>query len=152
MFAFTQASKVKKQLKNSDRLVPWANMYQHIKANPNGTLIVEQAQKDGILVWWTPDAVLNLGPCDPPTEEELDTLYLRLSTPHPFVLWCYREYTSPSSGRGFLTDPPFRYPNGFVDAAFFRERFPGNTVVMSVLLRIAEPRTGGNAASPRRSV
>jgi hypothetical protein len=119
------------------RFVEWNELEQKLLSG-EGTLVVEQAQKQGCRVWWTPEDVAGLSPVAPPSEEELD--YLKFTPAHPFVLWCFQQYLQPESGRAILTNPPYSYPPefidsyppGFMEADFFRSRFPHVNVVMTV--------------------
>ncbi|MEM7143846.1 MAG: hypothetical protein AAF591_01845 [Verrucomicrobiota bacterium] len=101
-------------------------------AQPSGTVIIEQAQKAGCRVWWTPDVVSETSPHPVPDEEDLD--YLRFRDPVPFVEWCAREYTSALSGKGFLTEVPFLLPPGFLTSDYLRSRTSITKVIATVKL------------------
>ena len=116
-------------MREHGRFIPWKELEPHLQAG-EGTLVVEQAQKDSVRVWWTQQDVVQQAPTQAPAEQELD--YLRFTEPHPFVSWCFGRYLSPNNGEASLTDPPYSYPPGFVEKAFFKERFPKLRVVMTV--------------------
>lgn len=118
-------------MRDRGRFIPWQQLEPHLQAG-DGTLLIEQAQKDGIRVWWTHENVVQAAPTQPPPEQDLD--YLRFIEPHPFVSWCFGRFLAPESGNALLTDPPYAYPAGFVEAVFFRNRFPKVQVVMTVKL------------------
>lgn len=118
-------------MRDRGRFIPWRELEPHLQAG-EGTLVVEQAQKDGVRVWWTQEDVAQEAPTQPPPEQDLD--YLRFAEPHPFVSWCFGRFLSPESGKGLLTDPPYSYPPGFVEESFFRGKFPKLRVVMTVKL------------------
>jgi hypothetical protein len=119
------------RMRRQGRFIHWGALEPRLQVG-EGTLIVEQAQKAGIRVWWVQDDVLGIAPIQPPLEEDLQ--YFRLTEPHPFVSWCFERYLNPDSGQATLTDPPYWYPPGFVAAAFFKARFPALSVVMTVKL------------------
>ena len=105
-----------------------------------GTLIIEQAQKDGCRVWWTQDDVTSLTPHRIPEEKELD--YLRLEEPIPFVQWCSDHYTSINSGRALLTNPPFSFPPGFLTVDFLRSKIPTSKVIATVKMAMQRKLVG----------
>lgn len=114
------------------RFIEWADLLPSLKRG-DGTLIIEQAQKDGVRIWWTDQSLLaSANVPQRPSEAELD--YLRLREPHPFVTWCHERFTAGEKAVGLLTHPPYRYPPGFVEASFFRARFPRLAVIMTVKL------------------
>jgi hypothetical protein len=120
----------RQHMRAAGRFLNWPELLPRLE-RAEGTLIVEQAQKDSCRVWWTPENVLHIaGDLQPPGEAELD--YLRCREAHPFVRWCYERFTAPSTGAAALANPPYRYPPGFVTASFFREKFPSLAVVMTV--------------------
>lgn len=105
--------------------------WSEIERTPaEGTLIIEQAQKDGCRVWWTSDDVVRIAPHSIPDEEELD--YLRMEEPGPFVRWCSEQYTSANCGRASLTEPPFPFPPGFLTIDFLRSKIPTANVIATV--------------------
>ncbi len=118
-------------IRDRGRFIPWMELEAHLRAG-EGTLVVEQAQKDGVRVWWTQEDVVQKAPTQPPAEQDLD--YLRFTVPHPFVSWCFERFLSPESGNALLTAPPYSYPPGFVEEAFFRDKFPKLRIVMTVKL------------------
>lgn len=119
------------EMRERDRFIPWHDLKGHLESG-RGTLVVEQAQKDGVCVWWTLDNVEEQAPAHPPSEKELD--YFRWQEPHPFVAWCHERYLHPHTGKASLTKPPYSYPPGFVTAEFFRSKFPNQQVVSTVKL------------------
>ncbi len=105
--------------------------WQEIESSPTeGTLIIEQAQKDGCRVWWTSDDVAVITPHPIPEEDDLD--YLRIEAPLPFVQWCSERYTSPNSGRALLTEFPFPSPPGFLSTDFLRSKAHIANVIATV--------------------
>jgi hypothetical protein len=119
------------RMREQGRFIAWQELEPRLQAG-DGTLVIEQAQKNGIRVWWTQDEVARQAPTQPPAQQDLD--YLRFAEPHPFVSWCFARYLCRDSGKASLTDPPYSYPPGFIDAAFFKDRFPKLSVVMTVKL------------------
>jgi hypothetical protein len=119
-----------RSMRDQGRFMTWKELEPLLRAG-DGTLIVEQAQKDGVRVWWSRDDVLREASMKPPAEADLD--YMRSGKPHPFVAWCFARYLSRDAGGATLTRPPYSYPPGFVEAAFFEERFPTLRVVMTVM-------------------
>jgi hypothetical protein len=118
-----------KLMRERDRFIPWTELEPRLKAG-EGTLLVEQAQKDAVRVWWTSEDVMRAAPTQAPEERELD--YLRFMEPHAFVSWCFGRFLSPEAGEAILTDPQYSYPPGFIKEAFFKQRFPNLRVVMTV--------------------
>jgi hypothetical protein len=120
----------RRRMRAAGRFVDWPGLRPRLERG-EGTLIVEQAQKDACRVWWTDENVRRLaGTLRPPDEAEMD--YLRLDDPDPFVWWCHRPFTAADGGSAFLTRPPYKHPPGFVEASFFREKFPSLPIVMTV--------------------
>jgi hypothetical protein len=118
-------------MKQSGRFIAWNDLEPRLKAG-TGTLVVEQAQKDGIRVWWTPDDVAREAPQNAPAEKDLN--YHRRGDPHPFVAWCFGRYLSPETGAASLTNPRYSYPPGFAERIFFADRYPKLQIVMTVKL------------------
>jgi hypothetical protein len=105
--------------------------WDEIERSPtDGTLIIEQAQKDGCRVWWTSDDVARITPHPIPEEDSLD--YLRMEAAHPFVRWCFETYTSAVGGRALLTELPFPLPPGFLTIDFLRTKAPIANVIATV--------------------
>lgn len=99
----------------------------------SGTLIIEQANKLPVRVWWTPDDVLAIAPCPPPEDEQLQCDAISPpTTPHPFVSWCHQQYTHEETGTALLTLPTLELPPGLFFAPFFREQFPRLSVLDTV--------------------
>ena len=113
-----------KRMQSVGRYIDW----QQVADSQDGTLIVEQAHKDGVRFWWTPNDLLQLSPHQPPAENE----YMRLSSPHPFHRWCWKHYTSATTGSAMLTVPNFRPEPGFVTREFMAEKTNGVNVVIIV--------------------
>jgi len=120
-----------RRMRDKGRYISWGELETRLLRG-EGTLIVEQAQKQGHRTWWTDDRLMETTPYTAPQEESLD--YCRLGPPDPFVFWCFRDYLDPREGRALLTDPPYTYPPGFVERKFFSEKFPDVNVVMTVKL------------------
>jgi hypothetical protein len=118
-----------RRMRELGRFISWEELEPRLRSG-DGTLVIEQAQKDGVRVWWTEDDIVQQAPVELPAEQELD--YLRFGTPHPFVTWCFSRYLDSDTGQALLTEPPFSYPPGFVEAAFFIGKYPKARVVMSV--------------------
>ncbi|HVU45065.1 MAG TPA: hypothetical protein VHD85_03000 [Terracidiphilus sp.] len=120
----------RKQMRRAGRFIEWPDLLPRLQRS-EGTLIVEQAQKDAVRVWWTDENVARgAGTLQPPQESDLD--YFRRGEPHPFVRWCHERFIAVVGGIAMLTHPPYKYPPGFVGASFFHERFPGLAVVITV--------------------
>lgn len=114
-------------MKRQGRFTKW----DEIEIFPDeGTVIIEQSQKGGCLVWWTSDDVVRIAPHAIPAERELD--YVRIDEPLPFVRWCAQEYTSPISGRALLTELPFPMPRGFLTTDFLRSKTSVANLVATV--------------------
>jgi hypothetical protein len=129
IFQWFRDRRFARKMRELGRFISWEELEPRLQSG-DGTLVIEQAQKAGVRVWWTGADIAQQAPVQPPPEEELD--YLRFGTPHPFVTWCFSRYLDSVSGQALLTEPPFSYPPGFVDAAFFIEKYPKARVVMSV--------------------
>jgi hypothetical protein len=121
--------KFAQSMRDRGRFIPWKDLEPRLQ-DGEGTLLVEQAQKDAIRVWWTQQNVLQEAPTQAPALQDVD--YLRMEKPHPFVTWCFDHYLSPETGEASLTDPPYAYPPGFAEESFFKQRFPNLRVVMTV--------------------
>jgi hypothetical protein len=120
------------RLRNCNRTISWLDIEQHLEAG-RGTLIIEQAQKQGVRLWWTSDDVLSVTPHRPPSGSEIDYLCLDPS-PHPFIGWCFQRYLSPLSGSAYLTRlEGLKLPPGFVSPEFFMGIYPAARVVATVL-------------------
>ena len=120
-----------RRLCSHDRTLPWSEVEQHLR-DGTGTLIVEQAQKQGLRLWWTPDDVAAETPFPPPPFDELNLFFA--DPQQPFVAWCFERYLSPSTGTASLTRPiGLRFPAGFVPPDFFTAQFPSSRVVATTL-------------------
>jgi len=120
-----------KSLCSQRRFVPWTELEPRLIAG-EGTLLVEQAQKMDVRVWWVQEDVLRVAPMPPAAPNELD--YNSIKETPAFVYWCFKEYINFDTGKASLTVPPFKYPRGFVEQRFFNDRFPRLSVVMTVRL------------------
>jgi hypothetical protein len=124
-----------RRLKGRGRTIAWRELAVRLSAG-EGTLIIEQAQKECCRLWWTADDVPSLAPFPPPAFDELD--FLGLEPPQPFVAWCFHRYLSPTNGSALLCRPRgLKFPAGFVSPAFFAADFPAARIVATVLLRRA---------------
>ena len=113
------------------RTLPWPEVAQHLR-DGTGTLIVEQAQKQGLRLWWTPDDVSAESPYQPLPFAELNLFFA--DPAQPFVAWCFERYLSPATGTAFLTRPVgLSFPAGFVAPDFFTAQFPSSRVVATTL-------------------
>ncbi len=123
-----------RQMRAQRRFIDWGELKPRLLAG-QGTLIVEQAHKKGVRVWWTPDDVPAAMPTHMPYKEPGSADYgTSWSTPSSFVFWCHDRYLQAATGMGKLTNPPYSYPPGFVEAKFFEAKFPFLKVVMTVKL------------------
>jgi hypothetical protein len=122
----------RERMRRAGRFVHWFELLPRLNRG-EGTLIVEQAQKASCRVWWTDqDVRAAAGNLAVPESTTLD--YFRTQAPHPFVRWCHERFTAAKGGTAFLTRSPYRHPPGFVEASFYREKFPTLAVVVTVLL------------------
>ena len=124
------------RLRSAGRFLAWPDVAEKLSRG-EGTLIVEQANKDGSRFWWTPDDVASLAPEVPPAVG--DMAYFLPGDSHPFVDWCRSRYTSPSHGAALITAPHrVSFPPGFVEPEYLKKLFPEARVVPSVLMSKAE--------------
>lgn len=120
------------RLRSAGRFLSWAEVSEQL-SHGEGTLLVEQVNKDGARFWWTPDDVASLAPAPPPTLDDTD--YICHDPSHPFVAWCLERYTSPSRGSAFITRPTgISFPPGFIESQYLTAIFPRSRVVISVLV------------------
>jgi hypothetical protein len=132
LLALTQAAEerhFRDALRERGRLMAWEQLEPDLTAG-KGTLIIEQANKRPVRIWWTDEDVGALAPVAPPLTEELDVL--GSSEPHPFVIWCFSRYLAAAGGRALLTVPSFSLPPGLFFAEFFQERFPAARAIDTV--------------------
>lgn len=123
-----------RRMRRLNRVKDWKG----IKENPElGTLIIEQAQKQGCRFWWTDEEVAKTSPFPVPTEENLD--YLNLDSPDEFTVWCQDRYLNEHNGIAFLTSPPFKLPPGFVSSDFMQSVIPSLKLVFIVKQKEASP-------------
>jgi hypothetical protein len=114
-----------RRLASTHRTIPWCEVEQHLAAG-RGTLIIEQAQKQSVRLWWTPDDIPALSPCPPPAFADLDFIKLDRAA-QPFVAWCFQRYLSLTSGSAFLSRPNgLKQPGGFVTPEFFYRHLSGS--------------------------
>ena len=125
----------RRRMAGRGRFSAWADLVPVLEAG-QGTLIIEQANKCPVRVWWTPDDVLALAPCPPPAAEELDISGCRSAEPHEFVAWCHRRYLDEDAGSARLTHPALALPPGLFFARFFEGRFPQITAIDTVYCRM----------------
>jgi hypothetical protein len=124
------------RLRSAGRFLAWPEVAEKLSRG-EGTLILEQANKDGSRFWWTPDDVASLAPLAPPEVGEM-TYFLRDDS-HPFVAWCRSRYTSPAHGTALVTAPHrVSFPPGFIEPDYLKKLFPEARVVPSVLVSKAE--------------
>ena len=120
-----------RRLRSSHRTLRWPQVEQHLR-DGTGTLIIEQAQKQSLRLWWTPDDVTAETPFPAPPFDELNLFFA--DPKQPFVAWCFERYLSPATGTASLTRPTgLSFPAGFVSPDFFTERFPSARVVATTL-------------------
>jgi hypothetical protein len=124
--------RLRRLMRDRGRFVEWTDLASDLR-NGVGTLIIEQGHKRPVRVWWTPDDVISLAPCSPPSEEELDVI--GVLEPHEFVAWCCHRYTDENGGSAKLTVASLELPPGLFFAKFFKERFPLISVVDTVYCR-----------------
>jgi hypothetical protein len=129
-FQYLQNRWFVRRMRTQGRFVAWTALEPLLVAG-HGCLIVEQVnKKGGARVWHTAENPLMFAPVPPQPEEELN--YVNPSRdPHPFVVWCERRYLNATTGTASLTEPPYSYPRGLVESAFFLERFPALQVIMT---------------------
>ena len=131
LFLATRERRLFQRLQSRQRTLPWSDVEQHLRAG-EGTLIIEQAQKQSLRLWWTPDDVPSLSPVPIPAFDDLDLLCL--DPPQPFVMWCFERYFLSPGGSAFLTRPVgLKFPPGFTSPEFFMTLFPSARVVATVL-------------------
>lgn len=123
-------------LRAAGRFLTWPEVAGKL-THGEGTLIVEQANKDGSRFWWTPEDVASQAPAASPAIGEVD--YILPDPLHPFVAWCRSRYTSPSRGAAFITKPDrVSFPPGFIQPEYLKRLFPEARVVASVLVSKGE--------------
>jgi hypothetical protein len=120
----------RRRMKERGRFIEWTDLMPALTAG-DGTLIVEQGHKCPVRVWWTPDDVVSLAPCSPPSEDELDAMSIQPKN-NEFVAWCHRRYTDEDGGLARITLPALELPPGLFFADFFQQQFPRLTTVDTV--------------------
>lgn len=140
-------ARLKRRLARSGRLSKWAAISEKLKTG-DGTLIVEQANKESQRVWWTPQPLIDLWKGELPKFEQE---YITWDRSHPLVPWiverCLEGATHPAI---LVTNSPRNYwpPFGEASAAFHAE-FPQAKVVFTILTRkisVARSTNGGSLA------
>lgn len=120
------------RLQAAGRTVSWSDVEKHLESGA-GTLVIEQAQKQSLRFWWTPDDVPRSCPLTIPSFDELNLFYP--DPKQPFVGWCFQRYLSPETGTALLTHARgIRLPRGFVSPDFFTSRYPAARVVATTLM------------------
>ena len=120
-----------RRLRDSHRTLPWCEVERHLQLG-FGTLIIEQAQKQGHRLWWTPDDVSSVSPIPIPAFADID--FVTFDPAAPFTLWCFERYLSTTSGSGFLTRSlGLPFPPGFIEPDFILARFPSARVIATIL-------------------
>ena len=122
--------RLRKKMTAAGRFTPWICLLDKLTAG-HGTLIVEQAQKRGHRIGWTPDSVRSTSPPDLAISPSWGCV--EAGTAAPFVSWCFNQYCSPTTGRGILTQCPISFPAGFIEYDWLIARFPGLDVVVTVM-------------------
>ncbi len=116
-----------RRLASQHRTLPWRAVEQSLR-DGIGTLIIEQGNKQGHRLWWTPDDVAAESPFQPPAFDDLDLIFAEPD--QPFVGWCANRYLSPSTGAASLIlGMDLRFPAGFISPDFFTAQFPSARVV-----------------------
>ena len=121
-----------RRFSSANRTVPWCEVEQHLVSG-RGTLIIEQAHKQKVRLWWTPDDIPALSPYPPPTFSDFDFI-MPNPTAKPFVDWCFQHYLSFASGSAFLSQHKrMRRNGGFVTPDVFTSIYPAARVVVTML-------------------
>jgi hypothetical protein len=121
----------RRKMDAQDRFLSWDDLLPALN-DGSGTLIIEQANKLPVRVWWTPDDVLAIAPCPPPDDDQLQCGAVSPpKTPHPFVSWCHQRYMHEHTGTALLTLPSLELPPSLF-ASFFQEHFPRLSAIDTV--------------------
>ena len=128
-----------KSLAERNRCLTWDDCMSNI-ASSSGSLIIEWRHKRPVRLWWTPDDILALAPCDPPEFETLD--FLGLAPPHRFIEWCDAEYTNDADGNAMLCVPPYDWSPGRNWPTQLQTQYPHLTVV-NVVPKYTPPAQSG---------
>jgi hypothetical protein len=115
-----------RSMRSRERFMRWPQVETYLRAG-EGTLIVEQAQKQPLRLWWTPEDVVNLAPVKPPSEDDL-----YLEPIHPFVAWCAERYSHPQRGTACLTEARLPRSPGFLRTDDVRLLYPAARVVATL--------------------
>jgi len=137
------------RMQAAGRFLAWPIVAERLSRG-EGTLLVEQANKDGRRFWWTADDVASQAPAAPPSFADID--YVLPVPTHPFVAWCLERYTSPLRGSASITIPTgISFPPGFIEAQYLKAKFPDAHIVISVLAsRASYPSSGAVLQAPNR--
>lgn len=128
--------RLRSRLRAAGRFLAWPLVAEHL-VRGEGTLIIEQANKQGSRFWWTSDDVVSQSPASSPEFSSAD--YVCPDASHPFVAWCLERYTSPLRGAAVITEPTgITFPPGFVEAKDILSHYPKARVVASVVASRAE--------------
>jgi hypothetical protein len=120
-----------RHLRSQCRTLPWGEVEQHLRAG-EGTLVIEQAQKQSHRLWWTPDDIPSLAPVPIPPFADVDFVFI--APDEPFAAWCFQRYLSSATGSAFLTrSVGLVFPPGFIEPDFFTTRFPSARVIATTL-------------------
>jgi hypothetical protein len=123
-----------RRMRERRRFIEWADLTPALRTG-SGTLIIEQGHKRPVRVWWTPDEVLSLAPCPPPSPDELRKLALGAGASHEFVAWCHRRYTSEDPGSAMSTLPSSEPPAELFSAPLLKDQFPRISAIDTVYYR-----------------
>ena len=122
-----------RRLKRLQRTLAWHEVEQHLR-DGDGTLIIEQAQKQPLRLWWTPDDIPASAPVTVPALADID--FVLFDPNQPFTAWCYQRYLSLVTGTAALTRPTrMDFPPGFLSPDFFTTRFPSARVIATTFTR-----------------
>lgn len=126
----------RRRMKAQGRFIAWDDLLPALSRG-EGTLILQRGPRRPMRAWWTPDDVLALAPCPPPSFEEMDPLGLNPEGPHEFVAWCDWLYLDENNGSAKLTLPTLKPPPGVIFEDYFAQQFPRLTTVETVACREA---------------
>ena len=122
-----------RRLKARRRIMEWKAVQDHLEAG-EGTLIIQQTNKVGMRLWWTPDDFISSNPEAIREFEDLGLSYITGKSSHPFVPWCAANYLSLKTGKAFLArSERLEPPLGPVKGGFIRGRFPKAKVVYTLI-------------------
>ena len=120
-----------RRLRSQGRTLPWREVEHHLRAG-EGTLVIEQSQKQSHRLWWTPEDIPSLTPVSAPSFADID--FVLIAPDEPFAAWCFQRYLSSATGSAFLTrSVGLSLPSGFIPPDFFTVRFPSARVIATTL-------------------